>query len=61
MAPPHPAILAILTYDPAMDREHRGSRRGGDRARIDARRVKGGLKPTPAMPGMGRLWGLATT
>jgi hypothetical protein len=30
------------------------------RAGIDAHRVKGGLKPTPAMPGMGRLWGLAT-
>jgi hypothetical protein len=28
--------------------------RGGDRAGIDARRVKGGLKPTPAMPGMNR-------
>jgi hypothetical protein len=35
-------------------------RRGGMRARIDAPRVKGGLTPTPAMPGMDRLWGLAT-
>jgi hypothetical protein len=26
--------------------------RGGMRVRIDAHRVKGGLKPTPAMPGM---------
>jgi hypothetical protein len=28
--------------------------------RIDARRVKGGLTPTPAMPGMDRWWDLAT-
>jgi hypothetical protein len=34
--------------------------RGGMRAGIDAHRVKGGLKPTPAMPGMDRLWGVAT-
>jgi hypothetical protein len=32
----------------------------GMRAGIDAHRVKGGLTPTPAMPGMGRLWGFAT-
>jgi hypothetical protein len=39
----------------------RGSMRiAGMRAGIDAHRVKGGLTPTPAMPGMGRLWGFAT-
>jgi hypothetical protein len=28
--------------------------------RIADRDGSGGLKPTPAMPGMNRLWGLAT-
>jgi hypothetical protein len=41
------------------DRARIDAHRGGDRARIDAHRVKGGLKPTPAMPGMDRLWGFA--
>jgi len=53
-------IVRLADHDAAGIARIDDARRGGMRPRIDPRRVKGGLKPTPAMPGMDRWRGLAT-